>query len=154
MEREVFMERIYRGYPQAVWEQQTVQSMGNSVVQDMGTGMMRDAERMPYMLYNREQQQEWTEAWSDKRRRRAEQEYFKGLYPMSVRRCQRFVEAECDRCDKPGNPMYDEYPDREQLYRMRERILKNAEEMGFREDRDLVMLLLLNEIDRRRAEKG
>lgn len=145
MEREVFMERIYRGYPQAVWGQMPAQNMENSVIQA--------AERMPYMLYNREQQQEWTGDWSDKRRRQAEREYFKGLYPMSARRCQRFVEAECDRCDTPGSPMYDEYPDREQLYRMRERILKNAGEMGSREDQDLVLLLLLNEIDRRRTEK-
>lgn len=142
MEREVFMGKIYRGYPQVIWEQLAAQSINNGVIQE--------TEMMPYMLYNREQQQEWPGDWSDKRRRRAEQEYFKALYPMSMRRCQQFVEAECDRLDVPGSPMYDEYPDREQLYRIRDRILKNAEAAGFRENRDLVLLLLLNEIEKRR----
>ncbi len=126
MEREVFMERKYRGYPQ------------------------------PYMIYDREQQvqQSPQAAYSeDRRRMRAEHEYFKGIYPMTARRPQRFVEAEVDRMDAPGSAMYDEYPDREQLYRMRDRILDDTESDGFREDRDLVLVLLLNEMVRRRAER-
>ena len=88
------MERIYRGYPQALH------------------AMERSGDLMPYMLYRREEQAGRRSAALEKRRFR-DPEYFKGLYPRSVRRCQSFVEACCDRYDHPGSPIYDEYPDRE-----------------------------------------
>ena len=86
---------------------------------------------MPYMLYRREEQAGRRSAALEKRRFR-DPEYFKGLYPRSVRRCQSFVEACCDRYDHPGSPIYDEYP-------------------GEDPDQDLVWLLTLQEILRRRA---
>lgn len=83
------MERIYRGYPQALH------------------AMERSEDLMPYMLYRREEQAGRRSEALEKRRFR-DLEYFKGLYPRSVRRCQSFVEACCDRYDHPGSPIYDE----------------------------------------------
>ena len=74
------MERIYRGYPQALH------------------AMERSGDLMPYMLYRREEQAGRRSAALEKRRFQ-DLEYFKGLYPRSVRRCQSFVEACCDRYD-------------------------------------------------------
>lgn len=127
------MENIYRGYPQALHMTEMSQ------------------EPKPYMLYRREEQRPQTEPLS-RQRRRGDSEYFRGLYPQSMRRCQSFVEEGCDRYDYPGSPIYDDYPDRESLYRMRDGILKHAGEQGFRADRDLTQLLLLLEIQRRREK--
>ena len=126
------MERIYRGYPQALH------------------AMERSGDLMPYMLYRREEQVGRRSAALEKRRFR-DPEYFKGLYPWSVRRCQSFVEACYDRYDHPGSPIYDEYPDRVLLLGIRNRILEKMREQGEDPDQDLVWLLTLQEILRRRA---
>lgn len=120
------MENIYRGYPRQ--------------------------ETKPYMLYRREDQRPQRDDY-DRQRRCRDLEYFRGLYPQSMRRCQSFVEEGCDRYDYPGSPIYDDYPDRESLYRIRDGILKNAESRGYSADRDLTQLLLLHEIGRRRARR-
>ena len=121
------METIYHGYPQTL-------------------------ELKPYMVYRTEEKSPQPEGY-DRVRRQAESEYFKGLYPLAVRRCQRLVEACCDRLDYPGSPIYDEYPDREVLCRLCDEVLKNAREQGMEENRDLIQLLLLYEISRRREQK-
>ena len=126
------MERIYRGYPQALH------------------AMERSGDLMPYMLYRREEQAGRRSAALEKRRFQ-DLEYFKGLYPRSVRRCQSFVEACCDRYAHPGSPIYDEYPDRVLLLGIRNRILEEMREQGEDTDQDLVWLLTLQEILRRRA---
>lgn len=126
------MERIYRGYPQVLH------------------AMERSGDLMPYMLYRREEQAGRRSAALEKRRFQ-DLEYFKGLYPRSVRRCQSFVEACCDRYDHPGSPIYDEYPDRVLLLGIRNRILEEMREQGEDTDQDLVWLLTLQEILRRRA---
>lgn len=128
------MENVYRGYPQALHI------------------MEERREMKPYMLYRREDQRPRPEE-NDRQRRHRDSEYFRGLYPQSMRRCQSLVEEECDRYDYPGSPIYDDYPDRESLYRIRDGILKNAGSRGYSADRDLTQLLLLNEIDRRRARR-
>jgi len=61
------------------------------------------------------------------------------------------VEACCDRYDHPGSPIYDEYPDRVLLLGIRNRILEKMREQGEDPDQDLVWLLTLQEILRRRA---
>jgi len=104
----------------------------------------------PYMIYRREDREPWQEP-SGRRRRNRDAEYFRGLYPQSMRRCQSLVEEGCDRYDYPGSPIYDDYPDRVSLYRIRDGILKSAEERGYSADRDLTELLLLHEILRRRS---
>lgn len=127
------MENIYRGYPQVL-------SM---------TEMNREPK--PYMLYRREDKNPQMETHK-RHGQRGDFEYFRGLYPQSMRRCQSFVEAGCDRYDYPGSPIYDDYPDREALYRMRDGILKHAKDSGFEADRDLTQVLMLMEIQRRREK--
>ena len=134
----LFMELIYRGYPLAL--QQAARSAG--------TVMVQSTEMQPYMLYKREEQ---TREENGRRRIRAEHDYFKGLYPMTVRRWQVMVDEMCDRYDYPGSPIYDEYPDRESLFRMRDRIIRSAGVSGLEEDRNLAYVLLLAELCRRRA---
>jgi len=124
------MENIYRGYPNG------------------GHKRGQSQERMPYMLYRREDQRPQPGTYNGRQR---EAEYFKGLYPQSMKRCQSLVEAGCDRYDYPGSPIYDDYPDRESLYRIRDRILKDADSLGYSIDRDLTQLLLLQEVWRRRT---
>ena len=50
--------------------------------------------------------------------------------------------------------MYDEYPDREFLYRVRDQIMKNAQDQGMEVRQDLTQVLLLEEIGRRRNTRG
>ena len=124
------MEKIYRGYPQAfpVFTQ----------------------EMKPYMLYRREDKREDLRGRTEKRRMREEQEYFRGFYPAAARRCRQLVEEVCDRMDRPESGMYDEYPDREFLGRMRDRVIEEAGRSGHHADRDMVWILLLEEVERRR----
>ena len=138
---------IYRGYPQAFYWPYAAQNVV------MAAQEVLDTQLEPYMVYRRENQTRWPMEWDDRRRLRAEYDYFRGLYPMAVRRCQQLVEAECDRIDGPACCMYDEYPDRETLYRMCDRIQRTAREQGFPDDRDMIHVLLLNEILKRRAFK-
>ncbi len=121
-----FMGMVYRGYPQAL---------------------------QPYMLYRREEQTPELFAKSPRERRRHKNEvdYFKGLYPAAVRFCEQLVEELCDRLDYKGSPIYDEYPDRETICRMRNRIVRRAKELGRDADEDMTLVLLLNELLRRRT---
>ena len=133
------MERIYRGYPQALH------------------AMERSGDLMPYMLYRREEQAGRRSAALEKRRFR-DPEYFKGLYPRSVRRCQSFVEACCDRYDHPGSPIYDEYPDRVGLRRLCDEVYRRevSEETGEEEKQWIQAaceVLLYHEVCRRRVKK-
>ncbi len=128
------MDWMYRGYPQGLVD--VVTQAVNSE---------------PYMLYNREEQQGWTEKQDKRRRVQAEYDYVRGLYPMSVRRWQRLVEEELDRNDGLRSSIYDEYPDREWLYWVRNRILDAAGEGGVIENQDMVMILVLYEMLKRRS---
>lgn len=132
------MGMIYRGYPQALWPER----------RNTAPVTAQSTEMRPYMLYKREEQ---VNADSGRRRIRMEHDYFKGLYPMAVRRWQGMVDEMCDRYDYPGSPIYDEYPDRESLFRMRDHIVRSAGENGLEEDRNLAYVLLLAELCRRRA---
>ncbi len=165
------MNQSYRGYPLVHAETLEMQNAGR----ESGRPMERlerqepkkleqqdlerrrrerqENERRPYMIYNWEEQSGQNNPWDDRRRIQAEYEYFHGLYPLSARSWQRFVEEEMDRSDVPGNMMYDEYPDRENLYLMRDRIMRNAGEQGRMENQDMVLILMLHEILRRRQTK-
>ena len=46
--------------------------------------------------------------------------------------------------------MYDEFPDREFLYRTRDQIVRNALERGLEREPELTQVLLINEMNRRR----
>lgn len=145
------MEHVYSGYPAGL----TAAEAGNTYT--WGWGLFQGAEQTdrpaPYMLYRRDSQRE-TDSWpSREARRQAECDYFKGLYPQSVRRHQALVEEACDRLDYAGSPMFDEYPDREFLYQVRDGIGRRASGLGLEPSRDMVQLLLVNEMNRRRMLK-
>ncbi len=95
-------------------------------------------------------------------------EYMKRLYPRTARAIQKEIDIECDKMEYDGSVMFDEYPDKEYLERLvdriYERIGQNEEEPLVetssvylypprrRENylRDVVSLLLLSEIFHRR----
>lgn len=128
------MANVYRGYPQVLHM------------------MEQNGEPKPYMIYRREEKKPVSEE-DERRRKQADREYFRGLCPQSMKRCRRLVEEGCDQYDRPGSPIYDDYPDREMIYGMRDGILRRAGELGLTEDRDIVQLLLLHEIQRRRERR-
>lgn len=114
------MERVYRGYPQ------------------------------PYMLLNREEQPQPASSAEDRRQLQTEFDYFKGLYPMEVKKLQRVVDEELDRFDVERGPLYDEYPDREFLYQLRDLIFARALAEEMAAERDMVQVLMLQSVLERR----
>ena len=102
------------------------------------------------MMYRGYPQQSRPGEWTDRRWIQAEYEYVRGLYPLRLRKWQRFIEAEFDRNEGPGSGIYDEWPDREWLYGMRSRILRNADDSGHGTDEDAIMVMILHEMLRRR----
>ena len=122
------MEQRYRGYPQA-----------------------QPVIPQPYMIYKRGEKAPQPDAGDSRWRMRAESDYFRGLYPPEAKRLRRVAEAEFDRIDQDGGPMYDEYPDREFLYQVLERMLAQALAEGIAAERDLMQVIMLHELLRRRA---
>ena len=121
----VFMEKRYRGYPPEV-------------------------KKVPWMLYRREEQSAGPVLTGNELR--SEMDYLRGLYPSAAKRKQVLAEEACDLLEYPGSPMYDEYPDREFLYRelLKVRERHPEETMGGTEEQDLLQVLFVNEIFRRR----
>ena len=121
----VFMEKRYRGYPP-------------------------DVKKVPWMLYRREEQSAGPVLTGNELR--SEMDYLRGLYPSAAKRKQVLAEEACDLLEYPGSPMYDEYPDREFLYRelLKVRERHPEETMGGTEEQDLLQVLFVNEIYRRR----
>lgn len=133
MERDVFMEGKYRGYPLTHQEIPQIQQ----------------AVPQPFMIYNREEQE--PDIRDRRWQMRAESDYFRGLYPPEAKKLRRVAEEEFDRIDQDDGPMYDEYPDREFLYRMRDRMFAQALAEGIAADRDLMQVIMLHELLRRRS---
>ena len=121
----VFMEKRYRGYPPEV-------------------------KKVPWMLYRREEQSAGPVLTGNELR--SEMDYLRGLYPSAAKRKQVLAEEACDLLEYPGSPMYDEYPDREFLYRELVKVRERhpEETMGGTEEQDLLQVLFVNEIYRRR----
>ena len=108
--------------------------------------------------------------YDDERKERQEMEYMKSLYPNAVKRILPFVEDECERMEYEGSMIYDEYPDMLGIRLMCNRICERVEAMDRRDDiedelemqqnrwnnrrdiRDIVEVLLLNELMKRRNE--
>jgi len=124
------MEVIYRGYPQGLAEYQ------NQVVPEIN---MQETKTMQ------------SKAVLDRRQFRRENEYLKGLYPVPVRQSQFLVDEWFDQYEYPGSPVYDEYPDREWLLWLRDRIWNQAKEQGQDPSQELLYVLLISEIGRRRT---
>lgn len=89
-------------------------------------------------------------------------EYLQQMYPSEAKRYQRRIVEILDKMDYEGSMIYDEYPDRWQLYRMGENILnilrreeeqdKDAEKNPEKWEwiADLIQILLFYEIYKRR----
>ncbi|GAB5615325.1 hypothetical protein JCM31739_01500 [Faecalimonas canis] len=108
--------------------------------------------------------------YDDERKERQDMEYMKSLYPNAVKRILPFVEDECERMEYEGSMIYDEYPDMLGIRLMCNRICERVKAMDRREDiedelemqqkrqnnrgniRDIVEVLLLNELMKRRNE--
>ena len=99
--------------------------------------------------------------FSDEYRRMQDLEYLQAMYPMKVKEYQRKINQVLVRIDYAGSMIYDEYPDRWQLYRLAENIvtiLKNeAQDNGEEHTQekwewisDMVQVLLFDEIFNRR----
>lgn len=104
----------------------------------------------PYMVYRGTEQQELVDR---PQALKMELEYFKSLYPMAVKKRQVLVDEACDQMEYHGSPMYDEYPDRVSIYRIRDGICDRARSAGMDEEKDLTLVLLVNEWNRRRVLK-
>lgn len=93
--------------------------------------------------------------------------YFMKMYPESCKRMMPYIREIVDKMEEKGSSMLEEYPDREMIRRMTEDVYKSmvkdmpemAEEeetrqyAGRRFTRDLLALLLLNELFRRRRRR-
>ena len=101
--------------------------------------------------------------YDDERLDRRDYEYMRSLYPDTAKRVLPYVEEECDRCDGPDSMIYDEYPDRWQLYKLSMDILdriKTEDKKKEEEERvppekwewmgDMIQILLFYEIYKRR----
>lgn len=92
-------------------------------------------------------------------------EYMQQMYPKEAKRYQKLIAGILDKMDYEGSMIYDEYPDRMQLYRLAMDILdrvkreeKNDEESDPEADSperwqqigDLIQILLFYEIYKRR----
>lgn len=104
----------------------------------------------PYMVYRGTEQQELIER---PQALKMELDYFKSLYPMAVKKRQVLVDEACDQMEYHGSLMYDEYPDRVSVYRIRDGICGRARDAGMDEEKDLTLVLLVNEWNRRRVLK-
>lgn len=105
----------------------------------------------------------------------ADVRYMKEMYPNLAKRIQVLVDEECDKLEYEGSPMFDEYPDKVLIYQIVQRIVEqliaenalsmqqrnwdDEEDMEDRRDRrnvsfdDIVQILLLHEMFRRRANR-
>jgi len=96
-----------------------------------------------------------------------DEEYFKDMHPESCKKIMPYINKELDRMETEESPLYEEYPDRELLERMGDRIYDKAvadmpemeeqwegRQFGRRRFlRDLVGVLLLGELLGRRRRR-
>lgn len=94
-------------------------------------------------------------------------DYVKEMYPMTFSRIQELIEKECDMQEYTGSMMFDEYPDKLGILQIVNRIFKNIrhEEEDCKEGdncrqypddqwlKDIIMVLILNEMYRRRQKR-
>ena len=77
-------------------------------------------------------------------------EYLQQMYPDTGKKCQRRVAEILDRTDYEGSMIYDEYPDRLCLLHLADSMRRTLEQEGMTPSEDVVQLLLLNEVYKRR----
>ena len=94
-------------------------------------------------------------------------EYLQQMYPSDAKKYQKMIAGILDKIDYEGSLIYDEYPDRWQLYKLSGEILdrikrqerQEAPDAEFPEEKwkwlgDLVQILLFYEIYKRRHDSG
>lgn len=94
-------------------------------------------------------------------------EYLQQMYPAEAKRYQKTIAAILDKLDYEGSMIYDEYPDRWQLYKLSMDILDRIKREESRENTemspsdekwewmgDMIQILLFYEIYKRRHNRG
>ncbi len=87
-------------------------------------------------------------------------EYLQEMYPAEAKKYRKVIADVLDRLDYEGSMIYDEYPDRWQIYRLKQIVVDRIREQAAAETagnavspsgiEDLVQVLLCGEIYRRR----
>lgn len=85
-------------------------------------------------------------------------EYMKSMYPEMAKRLLPYVELECEHMEYTGSMIYDEYPDRLQIYRMCNRIYEEVKDMEQEEIdiekekwlKELIQIMLFHELYEKR----
>ncbi len=78
-------------------------------------------------------------------------EYLQEMYPVEAKKCQKVIAEILDRLDYEGSMIYDEYPDKWQIYRLTQIVVDKLIESGEAEPvTDFVQVLLCYEIYKKR----
>lgn len=83
-------------------------------------------------------------------------EYLQQMYPAESKRYQKIIAETLDRIDYEGSVIYDEYPDKWQLYRLTQIVMDKIKHMDNTEEKqwegieELVQVLLYYEIYKKR----
>ena len=78
-------------------------------------------------------------------------EYLQEMYPLEAKKYQRVIAEILDRLDYEGSMIYDEYPDKWQIYRLTQIVTDKVKESGKEEPaEDFIQVLLCYEIYKRR----
>lgn len=78
-------------------------------------------------------------------------DYLQEMYPMEAKKYQKVIVEILDRLDYEGSVIYDEYPDKWQIYRLTQITIDKLKESGEEEPAaDLVQVLLCYEIYKKR----
>ena len=88
--------------------------------------------------------------------RESDREYFKQIYPKEIKQYIRIITEVLDRMDIRESYIYDEYPDKIRLERLSEvilRLIPVEKNMNRNTQKNLIKVLLSNEIIERRERK-
>ena len=78
-------------------------------------------------------------------------EYLQEMYPLEAKKYQKVIAEILDRLDYEGRMIYDEYPDKWQIYRLTQIVTDKVKESGKEEPaEDFIQVLLCYEIYKRR----
>lgn len=80
-----------------------------------------------------------------------DREYLIQMYPAKARLIMVMVEDECDKLEYEGSPMFYEYPDKETIYGLADKIY---DKVSYKEDeilKHLIKVMICNEFHTRRS---
>lgn len=78
-------------------------------------------------------------------------EYLQEMYPLEAKKYQKVIAEILDRLDYEGSMIYDEYPDKWQIYRLTQIVVDKLKDSGEEEPgTDFVQVLLCYEIYKKR----